>query len=265
MSRAQIAFRLVALAALLFSMPQSSISQTSSESLTPVVVELFTSEGCSSCPPADALLRELDQAQPIPGEEIIALGEHVDYWDDLGWKDTFSAHEFTERQEAYARTLRVASPYTPQIVIDGTLQFVGNNRARAAQALKHAAGQPKISVRIAGLAWETGKVRAQISAEALPADAELFLALVLDHAQSQVLRGENGGHRLEHAAVVLNLTAAGKIEKGKAFTKEISLNANIAKGPQRLVAFIQEKHQGKILGAAMQELPGQNPSPSASN
>jgi len=230
-------------------------SQTSGKPLTPIVVELFTSEGCSSCPPADALLRDLVRIQPVAGAQIVALGEHVDYWDDLGWKDTFSAHEFTERQEEYARSLRVNSPYTPQIVVDGTAQFVGNNRTQAAQALKQAASQPKIPLRISGLTWEAGKVRAQVSADAMPSNADLFIALVLDHAQSQVLHGENGGRRLEHAAVVLNLIAAGKAEKGKTFNKEISLKADQSRGPQHLVAFLQEKNQGKILGAATEKLP----------
>lgn len=240
---------------LIFGLQVTGSTQTSSKPLSPVVVELFTSEGCSSCPPADALLRDLDRMQPIAGAQIIALGEHVDYWDDLGWKDTFSAHEFTERQEGYARSLRVASPYTPQIVVDGTAQFVGNDRARAAQELKQAMSRSKIPVHISELTWEAGNIRAQVLADGLPSNADLFVALVLDHAQSQVLRGENGGHRLEHADVVLNLTAAGKIEKGKTLTKVISLKADKKNGPQHLVAFIQEKNQGRILGAATANVP----------
>ena len=221
----------------------------------PVVVELFTSEGCSSCPPADTLLRELDRSQPIAGANVIALSEHVDYWDDLGWKDTYSSHALTIRQENYARKLRVAGPYTPQMVVDGIREFVGSDRARAATAVQQAARKPKLRVRIAEAKLNGGMIRAHIEIDSLPSNAELFAAVVLAHAQSQVLRGENGGRRLEHVAVVQRLFDAGRVEKGKAFSKDVDLRASGAKGDQRIVAFVQETDQGRILGAAVENLP----------
>src|SRR4051812_36746045 len=156
---------------------------------TPVLVELFTSEGCSSCPPADALLRTLDNTQPIPGAQLIVLSEHVDYWDDLGWRDPFSSHQFTQRQAAYADRLRLATSYTPQMVVDGGTQFVGSDRSRAAQAIESARGAAKTILRITNITVENGKLRAHVESDALPQKAELFVALVLNHAQSQVLRG----------------------------------------------------------------------------
>src|ERR1700674_4434461 len=108
-------------------------------SSNPILVELFTSEGCSSCPPAEALLRTLDAAQPIPGAQLIVLEEHVDYWDDQGWQDPFSAHAFTVRQSDYVKRLHLNSgPYTPQMVVNGSEAFVGSDRAQAGRALAKA-------------------------------------------------------------------------------------------------------------------------------
>lgn len=220
----------------------------------PVVVELFTSEGCSSCPPADALLQALDSTQPVPGVQLIVLGEHVDYWDDLGWKDTYSTHAFTLRQQTYADRLRLASPYTPQMVVDGKFEFLGSDRDRAGRAFAAARDLSKVEVRISALKIESGKLHAHIETAALPARADVFVALTLDHAQSQVLHGENGGHRLEHVAVVRNLTRVGTSMRGGAFSREVSLPADPSGSPYHLVTFVQEANQGKILGAAVERV-----------
>src|SRR5580704_490614 len=113
---------------------------------TPVVVELFTSEGCSSCPPADLLLRRLEKEQPVPGVEVIPLSEHVDYWNQLGWKDPFSSGRFTDRQRQYADVFHKDGPYTPQMVVDGAPEFVGSDGPRALKTIAEAARRPKASV-----------------------------------------------------------------------------------------------------------------------
>lgn len=232
----------------------SSRSSADSAIAKPVLVELFTSEGCSSCPPADALLRTLDSTQPVPGVQLIVLEEHVDYWDDLGWKDTYSSHAFTVRQQIYADRLHLEGPYTPQMVVDGSLEFVGSNREKANQAFEKAHSSPKVMVRISSVKIENGSLRAHIETDTLPSQGEVFVALTLEHAQSQVLHGENGGHRLEHVAVLRNLVSVGRAAKGETFSKDVSLALSATGPPYRVIAFVQEPKQGKILGAAVERV-----------
>ena len=168
---------------------------------SPVVVELFTSEGCSSCPSADALLSSI--AKSSPGVEVIALSEHVDYWNQLGWRDPFSSAQFTERQQNYARRFGIRGPYTPQMVVDGRWEFVGSDRERLARALREAAGNPKprVAMRLDG----------DSLAIALPDGVmgEAWLAITEDGLTSDVRRGENGGRTLRHDAVVRRLVKLG--------------------------------------------------------
>src|SRR5215470_15527324 len=133
---------------LLLSLAAFSLAFGAGTAKSPVLVELFTSEGCSDCPAADRLLEQLDQSQPVPGAQIIVLSEHVDYWDRLGWKDPFSAHFFSERQEEYARRFRLDSVYTPQMVVDGEAEFVGSNGRQALAAVGAAARTKKAAVRL---------------------------------------------------------------------------------------------------------------------
>jgi hypothetical protein len=227
--------------ALLFTLVATCLCAVA-QSATPVVVELFTSEGCSSCPPADEFLRALDAKQPFEGTQVIVLGEHVDYWDDL-----------TLRQAAYADRLRLKTSYTPQLIVDGAAECSGNDRKRAIDVIEKARTQAKVSIQISSAIVEGGKLHAHVETGSVPEKAEVFVALALDHAESQVLRGENSGHRLEHVAVARNLVKAGKAEKGAAFSKDIEVKVK-PEGPYRVIAFIQETNQGKILGATEKTL-----------
>src|SRR5215467_4836918 len=190
---------------------------TAAQSPTPVVVELFTSEGCSSCPPADEFLRLLDARQPIDGAQLIVIGEHVDYWDDQGWRDIYSDHDLTLRQAVYVNRLGLKSSYTPQFIVDGSAECPGNDRKHAIDVIEKARTQAKVQVQISSATFENGRLRAHVETGTLPEKSEVFVALALDHAESQVLRGENSGHRLEHVAVARTLLKAGKAEKGAAF------------------------------------------------
>src|SRR5690348_9953601 len=113
---------------------------------TPVLVELSTSEGCSACPPAHALLEKLDRSQPVRNAQLVILSEHVDYWNDIGWKDPYSSHDFSVRQGDYAHRFRLDGPYTPQMVVDGEAQFVGSDERRAIEAIEGAAKAEKVPV-----------------------------------------------------------------------------------------------------------------------
>src|SRR5438309_1867008 len=115
---------------------------------SPVLVELFTSEGCSSCPPADELLTRLEQTQPVGGAQVIALSEHVDYWNRLGWTDPYSSAEFSKRQNEYARVFETDEVYTPQMIVDGGVQFVGSNLNKARDAVDGAAHDSKAVVTV---------------------------------------------------------------------------------------------------------------------
>lgn len=218
----------------------------------PILVELFTSEGCSDCPPADTLLRVLDSTQPVPGAQLIVLEEHVDYWDDQGWRDPFSSHVLTLRQSDYVDHLRVKNgPYTPQMVVDGGEAFVGSDRAQAGRTLAREVNVPKVSVKIGSLRFEQGKALAQVEIGPVPAKAEVFVAIALDHAQSQVLRGENGGRKLEHVAIVERLASVGKLKKDEPLSKAVAIKVDHPGKEYRAIAFVQQADGGKILGAAV--------------
>jgi len=222
----------------------------------PVLLELFTSEGCSSCPPADNFVRSVDAKQPFPGVQLIVLSEHVDYWDQDGWKDPFSSHSFTDRQTEYVHALRLDTPYTPQIIVNGTTILKGNPQ-QIAQIFAKAADAPKVLVRIASVTVGTPPdvVRAHIDVDGSAAahSADIFVAVALDHAESQVLKGENSGKRLAYVAVVEEIKKVGKLNKGKNFSEDVELKLKSAPDPKnlRLVAFAQEPGPGEVLGAAM--------------
>ncbi|MHB8413529.1 MAG: DUF1223 domain-containing protein [Candidatus Acidiferrales bacterium] len=227
---------------------------------TPVVVELFTSEGCSDCPPAEALALKLEKQQPIAGADVIVLEEHVDYWNRQGWIDPFSSMEWTERQQVYVASAK-GNPYTPEMVVNGQSQFVGSNAREAVAAIEKAAHGVETNVtigggKIVGKDWEdftvsVGKLAGNPGNDV----AEVWLAVVEDGLHSSVTRGENAGHVLYHAAVVRSLHKIG-VAKAKGGAASFAGNARVKfksnwnRENLRVVVFVQEKKSRAILGAA---------------
>jgi len=221
----------------------------------PVMVELFTSEGCSSCPPADVLLSKLDQ-QPLNGVEIIVLSEHVDYWNSLGWQDPFSSADFSKRQSAYGDAFRTSSVYTPQMIVDGQQQFVGSDEKRAHAAIIKAAKEARAKVEL----QFSSKLSVNITdlPQITPDDtAEVLLAVTESNLSSDVPRGENAGRSLKHTAVVRQLQTIGEVAAGSNnFTTDAAVTLNPAwrKENLRIVVFIQERRTRRVLGAASVKL-----------
>jgi len=217
-----------------------------------VVVELFTSEGCSSCPPADELLGHLRQDLSAKNVQVIPLGFHVDYWNSLGWKDRFSSAEFTQRQEQYTRALKVDGPYTPEMVVDGEVEFVGNDAGQAQRTIRQQASQLETAqVKIAPVGTDQLKIQAKGPAAPSGGNALVLLAITEDNLSTQVGAGENGGRTLHHAAVVRELRQVGTLKNG-AFetTVPLKLENGWKRNDLRAVVFVQNGPSGKIEGAA---------------
>ncbi len=235
----------------LCSAPDSS--QEIPSTRVPVLLELFTSEGCSSCPPADQLLMALDQKQPVSGVDLIVLSEHVDYWNRLGWRDPFSSAVISQRQEEYASKLGIPEIYTPQIVIDGSRQALGSSWPAVKKAVVASLQQSKVPVNLSARK-DDARTQVQVSiapSAAVSARGDIYLVLAADHTQSKVLRGENSGQELEHVAVAYSFRKIGKLAAGQPFSKELDVtpDANMGSSPTRVIVFVQnsDKH---IVGLA---------------
>jgi hypothetical protein len=221
-----------------------------------VLLELFTSEGCSSCPPADELLAKLNGTRVESGELVIGLSEHVTYWNSLGWHDPFSQEQWTQRQNGYGNRFGLDSVYTPQAVVNGQLQLVGSDGRGLLRAVREAA-TGAVTLHVDGTKVQDGKIEVAYSVSgSVPAGAEVWAAVADDMATSQVLRGENGGRKLVHVAVARSLTRVGKAGGG---TATASLESpEVLRGQQKtgrhVVLFVQGRGYGKVLAVESQEL-----------
>lgn len=166
------------------------------------IVELFTSEGCSSCPPADALLRQIHQKQSSTGELIVGISEHVTYWNRLGWSDPYSDDTFTDRQNRYAIRLSPDGPYTPQMVVNGRQQFVGSDSAALLKALREDANRKHATLAIDNLVRRADGLELTFSLTASGSKPLDIIAILTDDTdESKVLHGENSGRLLQHVSV----------------------------------------------------------------
>ena len=220
---------------------------------TPILVELFTSEGCSSCPSADRLLAKLAVSQPIEGAEIIALEEHVDYWDRIGWKDPFSAADFTKRQYDYGNHFHLDSVYTPQAVVDGQREFIGSDERTAVSAISEAAAQQKARVDLHVASEDANQLHLNVSVDRLPnkrGSTQVLLAVAEDDLQVHVKSGENSGRKLVHHGVVRRLVSLGKTQDNSVFNTQVTvpLDRQWSRENLRLVAFVQSDSSRRILG-----------------
>ncbi len=221
------------------------------QSKAPVIVELFTSEGCSSCPPADALLARLPHS--FADAEVIPLSEHVDYWNHLGWKDRFSASLFTDRQQDYGRTFHMESVYTPEIVVNGQYECSGSDQSAVTQAIRKSLNGPRASAKL--LMLSPGVMR--VTVDSIPAgvkNADVFLAITESNLESLPDKGENNGARLRHTGVVRSLSSLAHLDLKRAanYVADAKLNPNPDWKQANLeyVVFVQDRSTRRILGAA---------------
>lgn len=215
---------------------------------SPVLVELFTSQGCRSCPPAERALMFLEKEQPVTGAQIIALELHVDYWDGPSWKDPFSSAVFSQRQNLYAQRYRSNHIYTPQMIVDGGQQFIGSDTLQATNVIMEASKKPKANVTVT---HESEKLKIKIEEIPKAKDSTVFLAIAEDNLDTSIRGGENSGKKLSHSAVVRELRSVGAINAGgKDFETSIDLGLQKTwkKDDLKIVVFVQENENRQVLG-----------------
>jgi hypothetical protein len=215
------------------------------------VIELFTSEGCSSCPPADALVARVQKESNDKPVYILAF--HVDYWNRLGWKDVFSSAEYSERQNQYARWLKLSSVYTPQIVVNGSTEFVGSEESSLRNAIKTGLEKPAgTELTFNNIKVENDKATLRYQIEGAANNNVLLLALIEKNATTKVQRGENGGRTLAHVQIVSQLKSI-TLKNANSGTGNIALPHGFDPQKYELIGFVQNTTNGEITGAAKAE------------
>jgi hypothetical protein len=225
----------------------------------PVLVELFTSEGCSSCPPADAILATLDGKISPTGQQVIALEEHVTYWNRLGWIDPFSLEFFSDRQNTYTENTGKDEVYTPQVVVNGSEEALGSDMNAVLLAIRMAGRPLALDVNVLSYA-PNGKSLSVVFSVAgkLPREGvDVFAVLADDRDSTQVARGENAGRTLAHVAVARSVGKGVVLNSGEQALVSIPISPSLRAQPEggrRLVLIVQQRGQGKVVGLASEEI-----------
>ncbi len=230
----------------------------------PVVVELFTSEGCSSCPAADRLLSRLEQSQPIPGAQIIAIEEHVDYWNQLGWTDPFSSPQFRARQNDYGVAFKAKDMYTPQMVVNGQSAFLGSDMDRAYREIGNAVQAATTSVNLGASPNSRDPELIDLSVQVTNTksakwrDSNVYLAVTENRLMTFVQHGENSGRTLRHSAVARSFGVIGRINpqgaNGGQLVSTLRLPRDWKRENLHAVVFVQERDTFRITGASVLDL-----------
>ena len=237
--------------------PISSASSNPDSEKQPVVVELFTSEGCSSCPPADSFLKQLSDEQPLDGIQVLVLEEHVDYWNRLGWNDPFSSPDFSRRQEDYASVIPKSGVYTPQMIVDGHAQLIAGRSKEAVDLIRSAAAHPKARLVLTPASSPKEHTRSfslafDPSTSAPSASRlDLWVAVTEKGLHTDVKGGENSGSTLYHSPVVRELrkfhSVSLPLKEPVSFTVDVRNNWNLAN--LSVVAFLSDPHSRQVLAA----------------
>jgi hypothetical protein len=230
--------------------PQTSANE---EKRKPVLLELFTSEGCESCPPADKYLNELLTQQPVDGVEIIALSLHVDYWNRLGWTDPFSSAQFSNRQGYYSQFFKHPDVFTPQFVVDGTRELIGREGNKS---IIESAKNPKGVLTVNIERENAGVLSLRLNVDKLPQVTPGDKALVVfaaaeDDLTSKPSSGENNGRKLKHMAVARYLKTVGDVaSEPRTILADLTLGKSWKRNDLSVIAFVQEAKSRRILGVA---------------
>jgi len=231
-----------------------------------VVIELFTSQGCSSCPPADRLLSRLGRGEGIEGVQVVALSFHVDYWDSIGWKDPFSSAAWSRRQRLYAKTFDLDSIYTPQLVVQGSAEMIGSEESEVLRQIQRAADEVTDPPRLRIEASPVDHDRIEVSVDvAFPAplgegERDVWVALFEEDLDTAVGQGENSGRKLHNDFVVRELQKAITVLPGSGVRVRDSVTLQVEPGWQLenlgLAAFVQDPASLRILAASSLRLMG---------
>ena len=218
------------------------------------VVELFTSQGCSSCPPADQVLRKLIEKGQKTKKQIYGLSFHVDYWNYLGWKDPYSHPDFSDRQRAYNQRLKSRGSYTPQMIVNGVSEFVGSKDRYANQEVSYALGKSaKVAIKITNLQLDKAKNKVKFEYQTIGEckNCKLNIAAVESNLVDAVKRGENHGRTLQHDNVV---RAFKTVDFEVSNKQQLTLPKGMNFAESAVIVYVQEENHGRIVGAANQDL-----------